>query len=983
MATTSEAYDLMIVTDATSSMGGFLESLNSSLQDIIRISATTACFSRIGVMAYRDYDRGKAKVTQWSGWHGRYAKSDISQEQLLSFVRTLKPEAGGDWPEATRSGLAHAYELMRPDAKTIILLYADAPPHTEHNEGLWKTEQEALLKPESYGGTGALFADWASAARTLSHGEKRAQVFCIVEPGMYLVAESNAMFTYLSTITGGVCLAFPAKPAPATISKVTVALLMAWMGADKQGAKLDTENVAAQLQFADESGLGQVASEKDQGANRYLPVSQVKEDRVTLRDNIGHSALSLETLAGVIPRREHPVMDFARRYKADPEYRAIVVEQLAEIIESDVSAIALNPVFGTLWRTVCNDRINPARDGLITRFGLQVDKIQDAEKKERLKSWLEESYDWAGEILHMIKSVPEEARYPCVFLDPTVRFSPAENEGEDGEDGENSMEFNRDELLEIGRSCDYRILRRLGRILTRLTYVNSKEDLPAHVKDVKEEEVPRIPMALADPAHDRKFWKVLLHAVLPGTMLAARPAALLAALSVRMGIKPLEKAAYTELMAWRDNWNTLDIPETWNSNCLSLLLEADKKHQEAAAGPQSAEAETILKPEDRKLFETLVDYKLLELNMDTTLTAEVGWTPEKSKAPIGPVVVCKKCRFPRSVTIMAEKGVCGMCATPCTCESKEVHNAIVATNVSRGDTDTKLASWVECAMTDCRAQYVVYHVGKLNVRPKCHYCRQKTAVAKTDRSYKKLTTPPCVTCTRCLNRILWPEAYRPANFNSSTYACPACTAQPAIKTITPTETTPRALAAENGTAWLLRNESNTLPTPLTNRSLFHTISTATCAANPTLLPTLVTILPSLTTTTTTSPQTSKCSSSSSSLTLTHNSKPLHNTPALLTSLSHWITARRVERGTCTLCFSTLPKQHLTPACGGRTGCHQSICAACSRAWYGLNGPGRVINVAALSCPFCRRPPTVKVKLPGGLRLLGGLRDAVAERGGWV
>jgi hypothetical protein len=545
------------------------------------------------------------------------------------------------------------------------------------------------------------------------------------------------------------------------------------------------------------------------------------------------------------------------------------------------------------------------------------------------------------------------------------------------------MEFNRDELLEIGRSCDYRILRRLGRILTRLTYVNSKEDLPAHVKDVKEEEVPRIPMALADPAHDRKFWKVLLHAVLPGTMLAARPAALLAALSVRMGIKPLEKAAYTELMAWRDNWNTLDIPETWNSNCLSLLLEADKKHQEAAAGPQSAEAETILKPEDRKLFETLVDYKLLELNMDTTLTAEVGWTPEKSKAPIGPVVVCKKCRFPRSVTIMAEKGVCGMCATPCTCESKEVHNAIVATNVSRGDTDTKLASWVECAMTDCRAQYVVYHVGKLNVRPKCHYCRQKTAVAKTDRSYKKLTTPPCVTCTRCLNRILWPEAYRPANFNSSTYACPACTAQPAIKTITPTETTPRALAAENGTAWLLRNESNTLPTPLTNRSLFHTISTATCAANPTLLPTLVTILPSLTTTTTTSPQTSKCSSSSSSLTLTHNSKPLHNTPALLTSLSHWITARRVERGTCTLCFSTLPKQHLTPACGGRTGCHQSICAACSRAWYGLNGPGRVINVAALSCPFCRRPPTVKVKLPGGLRLLGGLRDAVEERGGWV
>ncbi|KAK4039611.1 hypothetical protein C8A01DRAFT_16423 [Parachaetomium inaequale] len=957
-------YDLLIVTDATSSMGGFLDSLNSSLQDIIRISATTACFSRIGVLGYRDYDQSMSDVTEWSGWHSRDAHAETSQEALLSFAKTLRPQAGGDWPEAARTGLALAYQLMRPEAKTIVLLYADAPPHTERRGGLWQKEQDELRKPDAYGGNGELFADWTSVADTLSSGEKQAQVFSILDPGRYHADESNSMFTYLSTRTGGVSIAVPTLPSPATISKVTIGLLMAWMGAVKQGAKLDTEEIATHVHYIDTSDVGQITSEQDKNAVRYLPVSAAADARIALRTNLARSPLSLETLAQVVPRREHPVMDFAKRYKADAEYRGIVVEQLAEIIESDVSAIALNPVFGALWRTVCNDRLNPARDRLITRFGLQVDKTENAEKKDRLKKWLEESYDWAGEIVERIKAVPEESRYPCVFLDPTVRFAPAANAEDDAED---AMTFTRDELLEIGRSCDHRILRRLGRILTRLTYVSSKEELPAHVRDVAEDEVPKIPMALAKPEHERKFWKVLLHTVLPGTMLAARPAALLAALSVRMGIKPLEEAAYTELMAWRDNWNTLDIPETWNTNCLSLLLEADEKHQQSVVGP-AADSQTILKEEDRKLFEALVNYKLLEMNLDTTLTAEIGWTPTKSKAPLGPVVTCKSCQFPRSVTVMADDGVCGPCAVAYQCESKEAHQALVEGGVSKTDSDTTLATWTECSMTHCRAQYVLYNPGNLRVRPKCHYCRQSGTTPKADPNYVALTTAPCVTCTQCTNRIIWPTAYRPPSLDPSTYKCPACTSgtQP---TTTTTETTARYLATENGTAWLLRNDNATIPAPFTNRSLYHTISTMSPSAETrtALFPTKVQILPS----------------NSSTTVLTIRGKPLHNTPALLTSLSQWITARRVQRGTCTLCFNQTPKRNLHPACGGRRGCRETICSSCVEAWYGLNQPGRLINVAALACPFCRRQPTGKGPLPNKVRYLGGLRDAVEEAGGWV
>ncbi len=965
MAAPQDVYDLLVVTDATASMTTFLNSLNSSLQDIIRISATTACFSRIGVLAYRDYDRSMSNITEWSGWHSRHADlSATSQEGLLDFVKALRPEPGSDWAEATRTGLAHAHQIMRPEAKTIVLLYADAPPHTALDGGQWKKEQAALTEPGAYGGSGEAFADWVSAADTFAAGDKRAQVFSLIDAS-YVFAQSGSMFTYLSTRTGGICINMPRRLTAANISKLTVGLLMAWMGADKAGAQLDTETIGEQLTFVDAAGLQQFTAETDPAAARYLPVGDVKD----LRANIATTPLSLETVAQVTPRRETPVANFSQRYKSDAEYRTIVVAQLTELIDSDVSALALNPVFGTLWRTVCNDRLNPDRDGLLSRFASQVEKLADAEKKARMKAWLEESYDWAGEIAATIEGVAEGERYPCVFLDPTVRFLPEPvkaGEYEDDEEGAKPGEFTRDELLEIGRSCDGRILRRLGRVLTRLTYVDREEDLPAHVKGVEEKELPRIPMALAKPEHKRKFWKMLLHLVVPGTMLGARPAALLAALSVRMGIKPLEEVAYLELAAWRDNWNTLDIPETWNSSCLGLLLDADRKHRRATADAAEA-VEPILKPADRELFQALVNYKLLEMNMETTLDATLGWTPDKNKAPLGPVAVCKTCEFPRSVTIMADDGVCGLCASPCFCESKEAHQLILDGGVTKTDDPANsLVTWTECFQADCRAQYVVYHPGKLNVRPKCHYCRQKSAISLSNPAYNTLTTAPCVSCTNCRNRIIYPESYRPSTFSPDTFLCPACLPPSTITPLTTTTTTPRALSLENGTAFLLTHDPALLPTPFNNRSLFHTASTAGAAALPSF-PTKIIPLPP-------TPDT---------LVLSIRGKPLHNTSALLSTLRTYVTTHRVETPPCSLCFTPHRRTALRLACGGRKGCAQPICGECFNAWYGTNRRGGVINVGALACPFCRRQPTGRVSLPGGLRFVAGLAEAVKERGEWV
>jgi hypothetical protein len=422
-----------------------------------------------------------------------------------------------------------------------------------------------------------------------------------------------------------------------------------------------------------------------------------------------------------------------------------------------------------------------------------------------------------------------------------------------------------------------------------------------------------------------------------------------------MGMKPLESVAYQELLSWQSKWAMLDIPETWNTNCLSLLLEADQK-AEGLWGP-------VLQEADRQLFKTLVEYKLLEFNLKTTLMAKVGWRPEKAMMPMGPVVVCKSCKYPRSVTMMSEKGMCGMCEPSGyrSDQKEDDRKAWIDGRVSNEDNKLTPATWVECSIQTCRAQYILYFSDKLNVRPKCHYCRQISLVAKNHPDYKRRTVAPCVECTTCLSRMIWPHEYRPAGFDESSFECTGCLAKKC--TIVNEETSPEKLLTENlDTTWLLRNVDNKIAQPLAGRSLFYVIS----AAGIEDFAQKVEVLP----------QTDK------PLEFRIKGKLVRNPDELVASLREWVVSRRVQQGTCSLCFSDTSKRLLRPACL-RRGCKEEVCEACMDSWYGLNARGRIINVAALSCPFCRRQPSAKVNIPNELKFLGGLKDAVEESGSWI
>ena len=990
-----EVYDLLILVDATYSMVNFLEALQTSLPKVIAISNLTDSFSRIGLLAYRDYteaSRSENGMLQWSGWYGDQVgpcdngHPSATAQTLTSMAAGLEPIGGGDYPEATKTALARAHQLMRKDATTIILLYTDAPPHCwmvadKDHDSNYFLEQTALRHPLSYGGTGHKFADWVSACNTFHEGEKKAHVFCFLHRELANSPMQGGYYTYLSTITRGACFSLT-NPEPQIIAQITVDVLLTWMGAGKEGVE-NTKMAAKLMRYKSGANIGSITSEQDEVANTYFWATseKAKGDRVLInprlfeaqqkqaqtermRANITKAAVSTTLLQKYLPKRRIPIVDFAKRYAEDTTYKAVVVEQLNDIIKTDVASMSLNPVFGKLWRAVCKDRENPARDELITAFGLHVDKISDAEERTRMKNWLEESYDYASEILDTLDNVPGHQRFPCVFLDPTIDFAPARAKGErDDDDDDDSIDqplsaFRRDELLEIGRSCDGRVLRRLGKVLTRLTYVESEADLPAHIAATTNEEVPRIPTALASQEFEWKFWKILLHTVLPGTMLAARPAVVLAALAIRIGLKPLFNAAFAAMLFWRDKWNNLEVPETWNSSCLGLLLDADGEYRkQVKLNDGFASDDGLLLAADRDLFNRLIAYSHAGANLLTTLHAEVGWTPRKTQTSIGPVVVCRGCKFPRSLTIMAEQsgGLCGLCVGS-GWGSDEHRKRARITNVSLEDTATTRIAWVECSMQTCRAQYVCYNPADLNVRAKCHYCRLQTS---SSREMRDADPAPTVECTKCLSRVIWPNEWR--YMMTRPFQCSACL--DGTKTIVDIETNADLICKENGQSWLLQNKNNTIREPF-KHSVFKTISTTGAEAfleNVQILP-----------------------DPGSAPTLTLAGKKIHNVAALIEDLRSWINRRTAEKSHCSLCFDTFTKTRLLPACR-RRGCHQSICEACLSGWYGLNSAGTIINTAALFCPFCRRPPAARtLAVYGkGIHAVGNLKAAYDERGSWI
>jgi Mg-chelatase subunit ChlD len=121
----ASAMDLVLVIDATGSMGDEMTYLQSELESILgRLKAESGNLDlRVGIIVYRD--EGDDYVVRSAPLTGDLAS-------ISSMLAEQQAAGGGDAPEAVDKAMSAAERMQwRTDAAKALLLVADAPPHED------------------------------------------------------------------------------------------------------------------------------------------------------------------------------------------------------------------------------------------------------------------------------------------------------------------------------------------------------------------------------------------------------------------------------------------------------------------------------------------------------------------------------------------------------------------------------------------------------------------------------------------------------------------------------------------------------------------------------------------------------------------------------------------------------------------------------------------------------------------------------------
>jgi hypothetical protein len=120
----STGLEIVIVFDSTGSMGGEIETVKRQVSGIGGTLFKLVPNTKISICTYRDDgDEYEAK--------GQKLTSNLTD--VRSFLDTIYAGGGGDHPEAVHAGLAWAVKNndYQSRARKVILLFGDAPPHSD------------------------------------------------------------------------------------------------------------------------------------------------------------------------------------------------------------------------------------------------------------------------------------------------------------------------------------------------------------------------------------------------------------------------------------------------------------------------------------------------------------------------------------------------------------------------------------------------------------------------------------------------------------------------------------------------------------------------------------------------------------------------------------------------------------------------------------------------------------------------------------
>jgi Mg-chelatase subunit ChlD len=122
--------EIVFVFDSTGSMSRTILDTKNSIAQMLAVLRALVPDARVGIVTYRDRGKNEQYLVRQVPLGGDFWRAS-------NFVQVVSAEGGGDQPEDVRAGLRAAFsQRWRSDARRVVVLAGDAPPHLSDTASL-------------------------------------------------------------------------------------------------------------------------------------------------------------------------------------------------------------------------------------------------------------------------------------------------------------------------------------------------------------------------------------------------------------------------------------------------------------------------------------------------------------------------------------------------------------------------------------------------------------------------------------------------------------------------------------------------------------------------------------------------------------------------------------------------------------------------------------------------------------------------------
>ena len=507
--------DLVLVIDATGSMGSTLVALKPVLSQICKLLPLFVK-ARFHLIIYRDFDCQGDSLYKY---HGSFVATDVSN--MIQVITNTSATGGGDSEECQKYAFNRLLDDI-PDGKIVVFHFTDASPHRfpfpAHGNDNHAQEGRKLK-------INGMEPDWVNLCNVY-----KARGIPIYTIGV-MDSSSFKYYSLLAHMTGGALVLLKDAQSDKILKTTTIVFSRA-LGYEE----CDLTGLASLIKLGD------------------CPIP-------TTENSNEFTKLVTETLE-FSPNAQNPVIAQAanvctrtileNRYRTDPAFQILCFNVFVDIIkDGHILALTYNPLLGCLYRNMCRrSKIAPLeakRDELMNLMSKTMGQLKTTNNAiyEQVSLWMEASYNRIEEINELIGN-SAGPMIPFLTLQTVDRMT----------------------KKDLTNACKIPMPQNLRLLGTLISSIVLNEKKPKNMPEVF------VPLSM----NNDDVFCLLSHLMCPGVKIDFKPSIVVALVTLRIGNAILAPRALDYLREKIGTWFDTEAAEWHLFGIIKMILKLETEY---------------------------------------------------------------------------------------------------------------------------------------------------------------------------------------------------------------------------------------------------------------------------------------------------------------------------------------------------------------------------------------------------------------------